>query len=111
MVGEFDDIEVVLDDNDGVALIDKAVEDDHEGADVLKMQSCGGFVEDVERLARVFLRQFGGKFHALAFAAGEGRGGLTEFDVAQSDLLQHLDFLQYFGLVLEELHGLVDGHA
>ena len=51
VVGEFDDIEVVFDDNDGVALVDKAVEHDHEGADVFKMQSCGGFVEDVECLA------------------------------------------------------------
>ena len=111
VVGKLDDVEVVLDDDDGVALVDESVEHLHEGADVLEVEAGGGFVEDVEGLACVFLSEFGGEFHALAFSAGEGGGGLTELDVAEADFLQHLDLLENLGLVLEELDGLADGHV
>ena len=111
VVSELDDVEIVLDDDDGVALVDESVEHLHEGADVFEVESCGGFVEDVERATGVLLGEFGGEFHALALSAGEGGGGLTELDVAEADFLQHLDLLENLGLVLEELDGLVDGHV
>ena len=111
VIGQFDDIEVVLNDDDGVAFVDEAGQHGHEGADVFEVESGGGFVENVERLARVFLGQFGGEFHTLALTAREGGGRLPEFDVAESDVLQDFDFLENLGLVLEEFHGLVDGHV
>ena len=111
VVGKLDDVEVVLDDDDGVALVDESVEHLHEGADVLEVESCGGLVEDVEGATGVLLCEFGGEFHALALSARKSGGGLTELDVAEADFLQHLDLLEYLGLVLEELDGLVDGHV
>jgi hypothetical protein len=39
---------VVLDDDDGVAFIDKAVEDVDEAADVFLVEACGGFFDQIE---------------------------------------------------------------
>ena len=50
-----DDVEVVLNDDDGVATVDEAAEHQHQDANVLKVEAGGGLVKDVERLARVFL--------------------------------------------------------
>src|SRR5262249_11964572 len=50
VVGRFDDIEVVLDDHDCVALIDKFVQDVEELVRVSKMQAGCGLVENIERL-------------------------------------------------------------
>ena len=45
-VGHFDDVVVVLDDDDGVAFKDKAVEGVDEFLYVVEVESCRGFVED-----------------------------------------------------------------
>ena len=73
-VGKFDDIEVVLDDDNRVAAIHEFLEYVHQDADVLEVKARGGLVEDVECLARIFLRQFGGQFYALTLTSGEGGG-------------------------------------
>ena len=111
MVGQFDDIHVVLYHDDGVATLHDALQHVHEDADVLEMQARGGLVEDIEGLSRVAFRQFGSQFHALALTARQGGGGLAQFDVSQAHILYGLDFLKDIGHVLEELHGLVDGHV
>ena len=110
-VGELDDIKVVLDDDDGVASIDKFLQDIHQDSDVLEMQAGGGLVENVERLAGVFLREFGGQFDSLAFSTRKGGGGLAKFDVAEAYILDGLDLAEDLGHVLEELDGLIDGHV
>ena len=46
-VGALDDVQVVLDDEDGVAFVDELVEGDEQLADVLEVEAGGGFVEDV----------------------------------------------------------------
>ena len=72
-----DDVEVMFYDYYRVAAIYKTADDSHEDADVFEMKSCGGFVEDVERLSCVAFRQLGGEFYTLALTAGECCGGLT----------------------------------
>jgi hypothetical protein len=52
------------------------------------MQTGGGLVQDVERAARGPLGQLTGQLDALGFAAGEGGGRLTQFDVAEPDIHQ-----------------------
>ena len=47
-VGGFDDVEVVLDDEEGVAGIDEFLEDDEEVLDVGEVEAGGGLVEDEE---------------------------------------------------------------
>lgn len=42
------EVHVVLDDDDGVAFINKAMEDIDEPGDVLLMETDGGFLDEVE---------------------------------------------------------------
>ena len=56
-VGGFDDVEVVLDDDHGVTAISQAMQYLQQLADILKVQACGGFVEDIEGITGIsFLR-------------------------------------------------------
>src|ERR1700712_1245026 len=80
-----DDVEVVFDHDDSVVGGDEPVQDAEKAGDVSGVQSGGGFVEDVERLA-AGLVQFGSEFNPLAFAARQGVKGLAEGQVAKSDV-------------------------
>ena len=51
VIGASDDVEVVLDHDDGVALIDELVQDVQQLAGVLEVQAGRRLVEDVERAA------------------------------------------------------------
>ena len=48
VVGVADDVEIVLDDDDGVAEIGEPVEDFEQLADVVEVEAGGGLVEQVE---------------------------------------------------------------
>ena len=82
-VGGFDDVEVVLDDEKGVAGIDEFLEDGEEVLDVGEVEAGGGFVENEEFAAVGGVAAGGGEelaeFEALGLAAGEGVEGLAEF--------------------------------
>ena len=110
-VGGFDDVEVVFDDDDGVALVAQAMQHGKELFDVFEVQAGGGFVENVEGLAGVAFGQFASEFHALGLAAGEGGGGLAEADVGQADFDQHLQFARNGGDGVKEFAGVFDGHV
>lgn len=75
------------------------------------MQAGGGFVQYVKRSAGVAFGEFEGEFDALGFAAGEGGGGLSEADVAESDVHEGLQFAGDGGDGVEELAGIFDGHV
>ncbi len=91
VVGVADDVEVVLDDDDGVAEVGEAVEDFEELADVVEVEAGGGLVEEVEGAAGLALGELAGELHALGFAAGERGGGLAEVDVAEADVDEGLE--------------------
>ena len=101
----------MLDDDDGVTTVHQFLEHIHQNTDILEVETRRRLVEDVKGLAGIPLRQFGGELHALALSAGEGGGRLPELDVSQSDILYGLDLTEDIRYVLEELHGLVDGHV
>ena len=63
------DIEIVLDDDDCVAAVNEFFEHGHQYPDVFKVQSGGGLIQNVERLAGVFPTELCGELDALAFAA------------------------------------------
>jgi hypothetical protein len=65
-VGVANDIEVVLDDDDGVAAIDQAAHDGEQATDVREVQAGGGLVHDIDAASLV---EFAGDFDALALAA------------------------------------------
>ena len=71
-VGGFDDVEIVFDDDDGVALVDEGVEDFEEFADVFEVEAGRGFIEDVEGLPGGAAGEFLGELDALRFAAATG---------------------------------------
>jgi hypothetical protein len=73
-VGGLDDVQVVLDDDDGVARVAQLVQHLEQQVDVGEVQAGGGFVEDVERAAGVALAQLQRQLHALRLAARQ-RGG------------------------------------
>ena len=92
-VGGLDDVEVVLDDDDGVAGVGQAVEHAEEPVDVLEVQAGGRLVEDVERLAGGAAAELLGELDALRLAAGESRRRLPEVDVVEADVAQCLELL------------------
>jgi hypothetical protein len=55
-VGALNHVEVVLNDEHGIAQLNQLVEGAEQLSDVLEMEARGGFVEDVERI--------GGAIHA-----------------------------------------------
>ena len=64
----------MLDDEYGVAAIDEAVQDREEDAYVLEVKARRRLVENVERAARVALRQLGRELHGSFARTGEGHG-------------------------------------
>src|SRR5712664_2737560 len=102
-VGLFYYVEVVLDDEDGVAERNEALEDVEKFADVIEVQPRCGFVEDVEGAAGLALGKFAGQLDALGFASGERGGGLAELDVAEADFYQRGELLLDLRNVFEEL--------
>ena len=71
IVCHFDNVKIMLDNNDRIALIDQLVQHIHQHADILKVQSGGRLIKNIERLACIPFGKFGGKLHTLAFATGK----------------------------------------
>ena len=93
VVGGLEDVEVVLDDEYGVAAVDELAEEGEECADVLEVESGGGLIEDEEGSSGILLAEFGGELDALFLSTGEGGGWLSQLDVSEAYLVQHFDFL------------------
>src|SRR5437762_10307808 len=62
------DVEVVLDDEDRVAALDKAMQDFQQLADVLEVEASGRLVEDVKRLAGAAAAELAGELNTLGLA-------------------------------------------
>jgi hypothetical protein len=67
-VGITDDVEVVLDDDNGVAKVAEAVQDFEKLANVVEVEAGGGLVEEIEGAAGLTLGEFTGELHALGFS-------------------------------------------
>ena len=68
-VGRLDDVEIMFDNQHGVALVDQGLKHGQQLGDVLEMQTGGWFVQDVDRPTGLPLLQFTGQLDALGFAA------------------------------------------
>src|SRR6185437_2553328 len=124
-VGGFDDVEVVLDDEQRAAAVDELVEGGEELGYVVEVKAGGGLVEDVESAAASFGCSFvaratcnaagggevRGELDALGFAAGERGGGLAETDVAEADLVEDVELIDDLWVSGEVDEGLFDGHV
>ncbi len=87
VIGIFDHIEVVFDEDDGISFIDEFVEDGKERGDIVRVEACCGFIEEVDGFPCGAFGQFSGEFDPLCFAAGEGGHLLADFEVSQADRL------------------------
>ena len=78
----------------------------------MEMQTRGGLVEDEERRLLLLLTDEIGQFDALVLTTGERAGVLSQFDIAQTNILQGLQTVDdgLLSVGLEELDGLGDGH-
>jgi hypothetical protein len=109
-VSGLDDIEVVLDHDNRVAVVDEALQHAQQLLDVVEVQARGRLVEDVERAAGVALAEFAREFHALRFAARQRRRALAQLDVGEADVHQRFEFAREHGHGLEQLERVFDGH-
>ena len=71
MVGTLYDIQIVLNDDDGVPARDEGIERLKEFLDVVEMKTGGGFVEDEHGGNYLLLTNEIGEFDALVFSSGE----------------------------------------
>src|SRR5690606_12969370 len=119
VVGFGKDIEVVLDHDDGVALVDERVEDADQFFAVAEMQTDGRLLEQVEvarQLAAAAFAvggeaggEFGHQLEPLGFAARERGRGLAEREVAEAAVAHQLADLRELGMEVEELGGFLEG--
>src|SRR5581483_3512089 len=107
-IRRLDDVEVVLDDEHGVATVDETMEHIEQHAHILEVQASRRLVENVESAARVSLRELRRELHTLRFAARQRRRALAEMDVAETDVDERLELLEDAWLILEEIERVVD---
>ncbi|MFF1443307.1 hypothetical protein [Streptomyces sp. NPDC058295] len=89
MIGVGDHVEVVLDEDDGGPVVDQPLQYAQEDADVERVQSDAGFVQDEQGVVLVAV-EFGVEFEAPSLAAGQGGSGLAESEVAQAQVDESL---------------------
>ena len=94
----------------GISAVDKLVEDSHQSVYIIEVKACSRLIEYEERAAGVALGKLRSEFHALILAARQRRRGLTELDITETYILQHLDFLIDIGDTCKKLTGLIYGH-
>lgn len=90
MVGDLDDLGLVLDDEDGVALVAQPQEQVVHAPDVVRVQPGGRLVEDVRDVGERGT-EVADHLHALGLAAGERAGGPVEGEVAEADLDERVE--------------------
>src|SRR5581483_9257644 len=107
-VGGLDHVQIVLDDEDGVARVGQAVQDIEQLANVVEMKPGGRFIENIQRRPRRALAQFTREFHALRLAARQRRRWLAEAHIPHADVSQRLELTPYRRKAAQEFQRLVD---
>jgi hypothetical protein len=88
VVGALDDVEVVLDDDEGIPLRDEALENFYQQRDVVEMEAGGRLVKNEEAVLGALVGEMADELEALGFAAGEDIERLAEAEIAEADLLE-----------------------
>ncbi len=103
-----DDVEVVLDDDHGVAHLDQPMEYAEQLLDVVEVKARRRLVEHVERSARLAFSELAAQLDALRFAAAHRGRRLSDLHVAEPDFLQRFENAGERDVVAKELGALVD---
>ena len=93
----------MLDDNDRVACVHQLLQNIHKPVDICDMQTGGRLIENIDGLAGRAFGQLGSQLGALRLTAGQRRGGLTQLNIAETDLTHSLQSACDLGHVGEEL--------
>lgn len=110
VVGVGDDVEVVFDGDDGIPFLDEAVQDVEELGDVGEMESGRRFVQNIEGFRSRTFREVERELDALGFASGKGRCRLSEGNVSETDVDEHLEHPRDSGKRRKEREGFLAGH-
>ena len=98
-IGALDDLEIVLDHDEGIARVDQALEQLHQHRDIVEMQSSGRLVEN-EKVAAAravlfgagtLVREMPDEFEALRFAARKSVQRLTKPQITKADFVQNIE--------------------
>ena len=111
MISRGDDIEVVFDNHDGIALAHKLVKGLEKYPDVIEMQSGGGLIKKIQSLAGVNFLQLICQLESLPFTSGKGCCRLAKLEVAKAEAVKCFKGARKPGDRLEEMEGLLDGHV
>src|SRR5207248_8234578 len=87
VVGCADDLFIVLDHKQGVALIAQVVHHSHEPPNVARMQSDARFIHDEERVYKR-CAEAGGEIDPLHFAAAQRPSGTIERKITHADFTE-----------------------
>ena len=96
--------------DNGVAAVYQTLQHLQEFVDVRGMQTGGGFVQNVHGTAGSFFGQFRRQFDALGFPSAQGGSRLSQTDVTQAHIFQHLQFVFNPLLVLKIVQRFGHGH-
>ena len=111
VVGGLDDVEIVLDDEQRVAGFEQLLERRQQLRDVVEVQARRRLVEDVEQPLAAVRRKVRGDLDPLRLSARQRRRRLAEAQVAEADLVEHLEPAQHFRRPAEERQRLADGQV
>src|SRR5512139_1251093 len=83
----------MLDDDDGISSIGEPVEDIEQSLNIRKMETCRGFIQNVDALSCLPLAQFSRQLNPLGLSPGKRCGGLTQLEITQAYITEGLEFL------------------
>src|SRR5262249_47851990 len=109
-VGGLDHVEVVLDDDHGIAVVAQAMQHAQQQVYIMEMQTRRRFIQYIQGPAGVALGQFQRKLYALSLAARQGGRALPELDIAEPHIEQRLELARQHRHRAEELRRLLHGH-
>ncbi len=86
IIRAFDQIKIMLDDHYGMAFLHQFLKTPEEYGYIMRVESDGGFVKEIQDVFFSLMDQVVGQFDALQFPARECRGGLSQPEVPQTHL-------------------------
>src|SRR5262245_18425098 len=110
-IGDLNHFKVVLQDNYGVTGIHEALEHGQQLSGIGQMQTSRRLIEEIERATGRTPAELPRQLDALCLAARQRRGGLTELEIAQADVGEHLEARASGRYSLEESQRLFDGQV
>ena len=90
IVGALDDIQVVLNDQHGVAPVAQSLENVQQVRHIVGVQAGGRLIQNVNGLSGTAACQLGGQLDPLSLAPRQGGGRLPDLDIAQTHIAQGL---------------------